>query len=112
MSDILQTSLPYDPSKPKPLPGIASFEMKDWLQVDDAFPVQMAERARLLADQRDTVLVLDNSAFEAAQELLGTVLDLTYDGARNRVTRPDGVQVMLDHNDPMGTLGHLVQEDL
>lgn len=112
MSEILQTSLPYDPRKEKTLPGISAFEIKDWLHVDDAFAGQMAERARLISYQREAVLALDNSAFEAAQELLNMVLDLAYDGARNRVTRPDAVQVAVDHDDPLGTLGHLVQEDL
>ena len=28
------------------------------------------------------------------------------------VRRPDGVSVAIDRDDPMGTLGHLVQEDL
>ena len=112
MSEILQTKLPYDPSEQRSLPGISAFEIKDWLHVDDAFARQMAERSRLLSDQRGDVLALDNSAFEAAQELLIMVLDLAYDGARNTVTRPDGAQVVVDHDDPLGTLGHLVQEDL
>lgn len=112
MNDILQTSLPYDPKKQKPLPGISAFQIEDWLHVDEAFAGQMAERARLLADHRNSVLALDPGAFEAAQELLQMVLDLAYGGARIRVTRPDGVQVAIDHDDPLGTLGHLVQEDL
>lgn len=112
MNDILQTRLPYDPFSPKPLPGISAFEMQDWLHIDDAFAGQMAERARLLAGQRDNVLALDSSAFEAAQELLEMVLDLAYKGANNSVTRPDGVSVAVDWNDPLGSLGHLVQEDL
>jgi heme-dependent oxidative N-demethylase alpha subunit-like protein len=112
MSEILQTSLPYDPFTPKALPGISAFDMQDWLHVDDAFSGQMAERTRLLASQRDAVLALGDSSVGAAQELLDVVLDRAYDGARDSVTRPDGVSVTVDRNDPLGTLGHLVQEDL
>lgn len=112
MSDILQTSLPYDPNAPRPLPGIAAFDIQDWLQVDDAFARQMTERARLLSEQRDAVLALDGRARDAAQELLDMVLDLAYNGARDKVTRPDGGQVVVNRDDPLGTLGHLVQEDL
>lgn len=112
MSEILQTSLPYNPFTPKALPGISAFDMQDWLHVDDAYADQMAERTRLLKGQRDTVLALDDSAHEAAQELLDVVLDRAFDGARDSVMRPDGVSVTVDRNDPLGTLGHLVQEDL
>ena len=112
MSDILQTSLPYDTSKPRPLPGIAAFDMRDWLQMDEVFAQQMAERTRLLFEQRADVLALDASAVIAAQELLDLVLDLAYDGARQTVTRSDGVRVTVDRADPLGTLGHLVLEDL
>lgn len=112
MSEILQTCLPYDPFSPKPLPGVSAFDMQDWLHVDDAFSAQMTERARLLSTQRDTVLALDNSAIGSAQELLDTVLDLAFAGARDRVTRADGAQVVVDYDDPLGTLGHLVQDDL
>jgi Haem-dependent oxidative N-demethylase, alpha subunit-like len=112
MSAILQTSLPYDPFTPKALPGISAFDMQDWLHIDDAFAGQMAERTRLLAAQRDCVLALDDSAVGAAQELLDMVLDRAYDGARDSVVRPDEVSVSVDRTDPLGTLGHLVQEDL
>ena len=112
---ILQTHLPYDIS-PKPLPGIAPLDPDDWIMVDDAFAAQMAERARLLADRRDEVLALDDSARPAAGELLDEVLAALdrradYGISENGVRRPDGVTVPLDRTDPLGTLGHLVQQD-
>jgi len=54
----------------------------------------------------------------AAQELLAFVLSWLgahapgYRVGASEVERPDGVVVALDPGDPMGTLGHLVQEDL
>lgn len=117
MTAILQTRLGYDPTKPRPLPGIAPMDPADWIIVDNAHAAQMAERARLLETQRDAVLALDDSARPAAEELLQAVLDVLTRRLDHRVTpdnvlRPDGVTVKVDRRDPMGTLGHLVQQDL
>jgi len=89
----------------------------DWIIVDDAHAAQMAERARLLAVQRDAVLAMDPSARPAAEELLQAVVDVLatrqdYAVDKDHVRRPDGVTVALDHQDPVATLGHLVQQDL
>lgn len=116
MSDILQSSLPYAITPARRLPGIAPFDMADWLIVDDAYSAQMHERARLLATRRDDVLVLDPGARAAADELLQLVLDMAYAGPeseiRGTVVRPDGSRVAINRDDPLGTMGHLVQEDL
>mgnify|MGYP001814344182 CR=1 FL=1 len=118
MTEILQKRVPYDVDTGRPLPGIAPAPLADWLMVDEAFGAQMAERARLLRDQRDDVLAVTPEGAAAAQELLEYVLAWLavnapgYDLRDDRVTRPDGAEVRLDRSDPMGTLGHLVQEDL
>ncbi|MEC3860063.1 DUF3445 domain-containing protein [Mesobacterium sp. TK19101] len=112
---ILQSVLPYDVLTPRPLPGIAPTAMAEWLMVDDAYAAQMAHRAALLRDRRDAVFVQDPSAGTAAAELLETVLDWLPTGFSrqgDRVTRPDGVSVVVDWNAPLWTLAHLVQEDL
>lgn len=118
MTDIFQTRTPHDIYQPKPLPGIAPLDMADWLHVDEAFPAQMAERSRLIAQRPADVLAQAESARPAAEELLDFVLEwLGLYGQRYRVgaqlvRRPDGVEVPLDRAQPMRTLGHLVQEDL
>ncbi|SHL31664.1 Protein of unknown function [Roseovarius marisflavi] len=118
MTGILQKSLPYDVVTGRPLPGIAPLTLADWLMVDEAFGAQMAERARLLRDQREDVLAVTPEGAAAAQELLEVVLGWLaahaplYKVYADHVTRPDGARITLDHSDPMGTLGHLVQEDL
>ena len=112
---ILQTQLPYDVSQLKPLPGISPLAPADWLMVDDAYAAQMAERTRLLRDQREAVLQMLPEARPAAEELLDLVLEhlpAGFEREEGGVTRPDGGMVALDRADPMGTLGHLVQEDL
>lgn len=117
MEPILQTQLGYDPTAPRPLPGIAPLDPADWIIVDDAHAAQMAERARLLNTRRDRVLAMDDAARPAALELLDAVVavlshrpDHAVSGGHLR--RPDGGIVDLDRDDPMGTLGHLVQQDL
>ncbi|WP_306151116.1 DUF3445 domain-containing protein [Roseovarius sp. MMSF_3281] len=117
MSEILQRAVPYD-LEARRLPGVAPLDESDWLWVDEAFAAQMAERARLLADRRDEVLAVTPEGEAAAQELLEHVLAWLaahapgYRVGAAEVARPDGVVVALDRRDPMGTLGHLVQEDL
>ncbi len=116
MTVILQTRLSYDPTRPTTLPGIAPMMPADWIIVDDAFAAQMAERARLLSESRDKVLAIDATAHPAAEELLDTVLQELaqtegYGVTATTVRRPDGVVVPIERDDPMGTLGHLVQQD-
>jgi hypothetical protein len=118
MSAILQRELPFDVDAGRPLPGIAPLDPADWLVVDEAFAAQMAERARLLRERRDDVLAVTEGAGPAIEELLDVVLAWLaahgegYAVGAREVRRPDGVTVPIDRADPMGTLGHLVQEDL
>lgn len=118
MTGIFQTSLPYDVTSRRPLPGIAPLHMAEWLLVDEAFGMQMAERARLLAERREDVLAVTSQGTAAALELLEYVLVWLREHApgyavgQDCVIRPDEVEVVIDRTDPMGTLGHLVQEDL
>ncbi len=111
MTAILQTSLPYDLSA-RALPGIQPLPPDGWLTRDEAFAAQMARRDQLLRARPQAVLAMDPAALPAAQELLAEVLALAYPGAGDTVQRPDGVRVRLDWDQPMRTLGHLVQEDL
>jgi len=118
MTAILQQNLPPDMAERRALPGIVPLDPATWLRVDEAFAAQMAERARLLSDRRDDVIAVTGGAGPAMDELLQFVLDwlaehgASYDISAKEVRRPDGVTVAIDRADPMGTLGHLVQEDL
>ena len=99
------------------LPGILPIEGDDWLRVDDAFAAQMAERARLIAERPEVVHGLLETGRPAAKELYAVVLARLartegYRVGAASVLRPDGVEVALDADMPMKTLGILVQEDL
>ena len=112
---ILQQRLPYDVTAPPRLPGVAPFQMADWLHVDDAYAGQMARREALLAERRADVLALDPAARPAAEELLEMVLAHLPAGfalSGEEVRCPDGRRAVLDRGDPLGTCGRLVQEDL
>ncbi|MFZ1469049.1 MAG: DUF3445 domain-containing protein [Paracoccaceae bacterium] len=117
---ILQSELPFLPwmdPRTSRLPGILPVEGNDWLRVDDAYASQMAERDRLLAAVPQGVHALLSRALPAAQELYDLVLDrLTrmegFAVGAASVRRPDGVEVALDRDQPLMTLGRLVQEDL
>jgi len=92
-------------------------EPADWLRIDDGFAGQMAERDRLFAAVPAVVHTMQERGRPAAQELYANVLDVLrgsagYRVGANSVMRPDGVNVPLNPDLPLATLGRLVQEDL
>ncbi|MFN5995666.1 MAG: heme-dependent oxidative N-demethylase family protein [Paracoccaceae bacterium] len=117
---ILQDRLPLHPwANPatRRLPGIQPVEGRDWLRVDEAYSGQMALRDRLIAARPEVVHALLPDARSAAEELYHTILDWLaaepgFTLTDTHVTRPDGVTVPLDPNQPLLTLGRLVQQDL
>ncbi len=99
------------------LPGTRPVVADDWVRTDEAHAGQMALRDRLIATRRDAVIACRPVARAAAAELLDATLDLLRSRADHvlrtaSVRRPDGCEVPVDRDDPMGTLGRLVQEDL
>ena len=117
---ILQDRLPHfpwaDPATRR-LPGIQPVQGRDWLRVDEAYGGQMALRDRLIAGQPEVVHALLPKARPAADELYTTVLDWLraepgFAVGPETVTRPDGVSVPLNPDQPLLTLGRLVQQDL
>ncbi len=134
MSEIRQSRLPFAPwadARTRRLPGILPIPMDEWLEVDDAYGAQMAERERLIANCPEAVLALApeaqatllvgagvtlETAQAAARELydlvLGPLPALGFVPVAGGLRRPDGVEVALDPDAPLATLGRLVQEDL
>lgn len=100
----------------RPLPGIQPMAQgDDWLEADMCYAPHMAIRRRLLDTRYAEVVALRPAARNAAAELLDTVLSnlgAGYERAGQEVYCPDGGVVRLEPDDPMGTCGRLIQEDL
>lgn len=117
---ILQDRLPHLPwidPRTRRLPGILPVEGRDWLRIDEAYAPQMALRDRLIAGQAPVVHALLPEARPAADELYAATLDWLraapgFTMTATTATRPDGITVPLDADQPLLTLGRLVQEDL
>ena len=115
---ILHRHLPDDLIEARPLPGVRPVSGR-WLRVDQAYNAQMAERERLIGAQRREVIYLDDAARPAADELLHQILgmlpsfDFDFDFDVDKTVQcPDGRSVFIEPDDPLGTLGRLVQCDL
>ena len=119
MAEIVLSRLPVVPWMAEHtlrLPGTVPIDPADWLQRDEAFALQMAERDRLIAERPSEVLAMPDAARPAAEELLALVLDHLdgvpgYVRADGAMRRPDGGLVPLD-GPPLAVAGRLVQEDL
>lgn len=119
MPETLQSRLPVVPwmaDHMLRLPGTVPIAPADWLQRDDAFAGQMAERDRLIRERLADVHAETRAAAAAADELLALVLAHLdgvpgYERTGGAMRRPDGVAVPLD-GAPLVVAGRLVQEDL
>ncbi|MDF3413357.1 DUF3445 domain-containing protein [Sulfitobacter sp. M57] len=116
MTVILQNALPVEMLVPHVLPGVAPCGADDWLRVDEAYAAQMAYRIVLMADKPKEVLWLSPDALPAAQEVLhealGILPPLGFDVQSDHVICPDDRRVSLDWDDPLRTMGHLMQQDV
>ena len=116
MTLILQNALPPEMSGETGLPGMAPAMPNDWLQVDEAYGAQMQRRLQLLETQRSDVLWMDPTAQTAAAEVLdealGVLPSLGFTVTPTHVVCPDGRQVDIARDEPLLTLGQLVQEDI
>ena len=97
------------------LPQMYPVKPGEWLRRDAAWAAQLAEKARLIAGDRDRVIATLPGAEAAAEELLDLVLaDLPLHGftVGQGVTRPDGTTVPIRRDDPLATIATLIQEDV
>lgn len=119
MTPILHPELPWkvwmDPGLAR-LPGVVPMGPGDWVLRDAAYGPQMAERARLIATLPDRVHALLPQGRAAAEELYAQVAArLPEQGFALRGgiwTCPDGRAVPVEPDNPLITLGLLVQPDL
>lgn len=117
--EICQKTLPFSvwaqPATAR-LPGVQPAPLAQWLWVDDAYGAQMAHRARLIAAQPKAVIAQEPGTQDALSELLDTVLEalpaMGFGRHDDRVTCPDGREVVIDRTRVLHTLGHILQQDL
>lgn len=113
MTVILQSALPDAHTSAPRLPGTLPCDADDWLRVDEAYAAQMAYRARLMKERRVAVLAENKTVGrEVLEEALKLLPGLGFEVAADHVICPDQRSVPIDHNAPLQTLGHLVQEDI
>ncbi len=114
MVEILHDTLPPDMIKARPLPGVEPVR-GPWLRFDEAYAGQMARRRELLAHHRKDVVWQASDTQDASVELLELVLSLlAQEGfalGQQDLLCPDGTWQPIDREDPLGTLGRLVQCD-
>ncbi|MEM9780400.1 MAG: DUF3445 domain-containing protein, partial [Pseudomonadota bacterium] len=106
--------LPFkDPVKGKP-PGLFALDPATWVEVDETFREQMAQRDRLLGSSPELTLGCLRSADAAVGELVAALTrHLTshknWQMSGDSLRRPDGVAVAL--RPAVETLGRMTQED-
>lgn len=96
------------------LPGMRPV-VGPWLFCDGAYAAQMALRRRLLAQQEGEVYAQQPDGQAAAQNFLDMALDDLPDGfdcVQNTVTCPDGVEVTIDRDRPLYSVGLMLQQDV
>lgn len=119
MSAIFQAMVPPDQQEAarRKLPGTQPVGRIDWLTIDDAYTAQLQKKADLMQSRRDDILRAQIGSQKALEETLDEILVLLegkdgFDVTDGSVTRPDGVTVSVQFDDPLFTLSQLVQEDI
>lgn len=116
MPVILHPAIPDALTGNAALPGTRPCDPDDWLRVDEVYAAQMAYRAELLRERRAAVLYAPDDVHGPARELLDETLAILpakgFTVTGDTVRCPDGRDVPVNRDNPLLTLGHLVQEDL
>lgn len=116
---ILQSEIPAEQREVAALslPAMRPVGPRSWITVDDAYAGQIAEKARLIAEDRSKVIAALPGSEDAKSELFSVILaelaarpDFRFDG--DAIVTPDGRRVVPDPKDPLVSLSQLVQEDL
>jgi dimethylamine monooxygenase subunit A len=100
--------------------GLKALDLHDWIEVDDQFVAQLAERRRLLGDRRDEVLAALPGSEAGQREVLELLLDhlparfpeiyrRSTDAIENLAT---GERFLITEHGKIELAGRLVQEDL
>ncbi len=110
--------LPYEPGDFRMLLGLTAVAEPAWIEFDEHYPAHLAERHRLLDEQRAEVLEAVPGSEAMQAELLAVLADHLAEHHRDWFTRRGrvmdnhllGETLSLD-GDPLDRIGRLVQED-
>jgi dimethylamine monooxygenase subunit A len=110
MADVMvrprKLHLPYEAAPFRMALGVTALREPDWIEIDDAALVQIAERRRLLAGHRAEVL----AALPGTEPLCIELRELIE--AHLRAYHPGWIVPARDENDhPLAAIGHQVAED-
>lgn len=102
---------PYRDVAPAPFRwrlGLRPLDLADWIQIDDRFDADLADKRRVLAAHPDTVFCVLDDVIEESQEVLDALVrHLRIHGSgRFAAVAPE------PHLHPLDAAGRLVQEDL
>ncbi|MBB5514746.1 hypothetical protein FHS89_000752 [Rubricella aquisinus] len=108
--------LPWRDPYLKDAPGMRPLPIAEWLVRDADFAAHMAQRDHLVTMAPGCIAAMPDSR-AACLELLDTVVtalsrDAGYTVGKTSIRRPDGVDVAIDRDSPLVSLGRLVPEDL
>jgi hypothetical protein len=102
--------------------GIKALDLEQWIEIDDRFAAQLAERRRLLEGERDAVLGELPESGPGQRELLALLLDHLPERFPEHYRRVDGrienlatgerFALAASDDAPLELAGRLIQEDL
>lgn len=108
---------PFADARASRQPGLFPLDLAQWMQIDALYPVEIAQKDRLLREERAAVFAATPGSEAAQAELLAALVehlaarpDFRLD--EGRLIRPDGAAIALESDAPLALAGRLVQEDL
>lgn len=116
MIEILNEAIPADLEPDASLPGVRPLGDKSWINLDETYAQQVAYRRQLIAERRDLVFWQSDHATDAVTEVCQEVCELLpklgFSLTSRHVFCPDGSEVDREADNPLVTLGKIVQEDI
>jgi hypothetical protein len=112
--------LPFEPGPYRMAMRLVAVPEPEWFEIDNRYPMEIAERQRLMAERRTDVYGLEPGSGAACAETLTTLIEhlttvhpdwFACDGTvfHNHLT---GATRQLRDDEPLALAGRLVQEDL
>jgi len=116
MVEILNDMIPADLEPDASLPGVRPLGDKPWLHVNEAYGAQVAYRRQIILRKRNSVFWQSEAATSAVAEVYHEALRLLpafgFGLTSRHIFCPDGSEVDQEADNPLVTLGKVLQEDI